>query len=90
MTASDEVVRLAYDEAVAMLPEGDEVHTFVSAPPAILIGADWDRERIYALLRDGTPELSGEQATAMGHGIVAFRGGDRSEPVFIATNGGAR
>ena len=78
---TDDVVKLTYDEAVAMLPEG-RVHTFVNPPMGILIGADWDREDIYALLRSGRPELSGEQATAMGHGLVAFR---ETGPVFIET-----
>jgi hypothetical protein len=71
---------LSYDEAVALLPDG-RVHTFVN-PAGMLVGADWDREDIYELLRSGRPELSGEQATAWGHGIVAFR---EAGPVFIAT-----
>lgn len=82
---------LTYDQAVAMLPGGDRIHTFVN-PVGMLIGANWDREDVLALLRDGNPELSGGQATAMGHGLVAFRGeDDNRHPVFIATkpSGGA-
>jgi hypothetical protein len=74
---------LTYDQAVAMLPDGDRIHTFVN-PAGILIGADWDRQDILALLIGGEPELSGDQATGVGHGLVAFRGEDR-HPVFIAT-----
>lgn len=75
---------LTYGQAVALLPDDERIHTFMN-PAGMLIGADWDREDVLALLRDGQPELSGDQATAMGHGIVAFRGGDRGEPMFVAT-----
>ena len=80
-------VQLSYEDAVAMLPDGEQVHTILGGGLA-LIGADWDREHVLGLLLTGTPELSGEQATAMGHGLVAFRDGDRSEPVFIETRPG--
>lgn len=76
---------LTFEQAVAMLPDGDRVHTFLDSGIALL-GADWDREEILDLLRTGQPELSGEIATARGHGIVAFR---ESGPVFIETRGAA-
>lgn len=74
-------LQLSLDEAVALLPSEGRIHTFTN-PAGMLLGADWDREKILDLLRTGRPELSGEQATASGHGIVAFRGND---PVFIET-----
>ena len=82
--SDDGVVRLTYDEAAALLPEGESVHTFLDGGLA-LIGADWDRADVLALLRAGRPERSGEAATAAGHGIVAFRA---SGPVFIETREG--
>jgi hypothetical protein len=72
---------LTYGQALAMLPDGDEIHAFTN-PAGMLVGADWDRSDVLALLRTGRPELSGDQATAMGHGLVAFRG---DVPVFFAT-----
>lgn len=82
---SDGDYTLTYDQAVALLPGDERIHTFVN-PAGMLVGADWDREDILALLRDGRPELSGDQASAMGHGLVAFRGeGADKHPVFIAT-----
>ncbi len=72
---------LTYDEAVAMLPDDDRIHTFLQGGWALL-GADWDRDDVLSLLRTGKPELSGETATRMGHGLVAWR---NDEPVFIAT-----
>ena len=74
-------VALSYDEAVAMLPGTDEIHTFIQQGIA-LIGADWPRETVLDLLKVGSPELAGEMATRMGHGLVAYRG---CQPVFIET-----
>ena len=56
----------------------------------MVIGADWDRESVLELLRTGHPELAGDMATSMGHGIVAFVEVDeendtKSDPRFIAT-----
>ena len=82
-----ERVYLSYDEAAALLPDGDEIHTFVEAGPA-LIGADWDRESVLELLKIGLPELAGEGAKSLGHGLVAFRtvkDGARFSPIFIQT-----
>lgn len=80
-----ERVQLSYEQAEAMLPDGEQVHTFLDGGLA-LIGADWDRDQVLMLLRDGHPELSGEAATAMGHGLVAFR--PYAGPVFIETRPG--
>lgn len=81
VTTDKDRVTLTFDEAVAMLPDGDTIHTFLSGGMA-LIGADWKREDILELLKIGKPELSGENATNLGHGIVAWL---RSQPLFIET-----
>lgn len=80
---------LTYDEAVALLPDGDDIHTFVN-PGGMLMGADWDRGDVLDLLKTGKPELSGGMAESMGHGIVAWREVNEKEdwvkdPVFIQT-----
>lgn len=77
----DEDYSLTYEQAVAMLPDGEQVHAILDGDIA-LIGADWDRADVLALLRDGRPEVSGQQAAASGHGMVAF---PPLGPVFIAT-----
>lgn len=86
MAADDEQVLLSYDEAAALLPDGERVHTFLDGGLA-LIGADWDRADILALLREADClEVTGPQAQAMGHGLVAWRTTDgRQQPVFIET-----
>ena len=85
----DERVTLSVDDAIERLDtwtEGDSedrsVHTFLSSPIG-LIGADWSLKSIREAMERGTVELSGEQATAMNHGIVILEEG--KPPVFVAT-----
>lgn len=90
MSKSEDRTKLSFADAAAMLPDGDEIHTFVNPNNGMLIGADWDRESVLDLLKNGSPELSGDMATGMGHGIVAWRKVDKandkvSEPIFVAT-----
>jgi hypothetical protein len=76
----DDEVLLTYDEAVALLPDGDRLHTFLN-PAGILAGADWSRDSVLALLRDADRrEVSGPAAQSFGHGLAAWREG---RPVFI-------
>jgi hypothetical protein len=77
---------LTYEQAVAMLPDGDTIHTFLN-PGAVLIGADWDREQVLDLLKTGKPELAGEMATRMDHGLAVVR---ENGPVWIQTKKDAR
>jgi hypothetical protein len=81
---SDEPEFLTYDEAVALLPGGERIHTFMQAGP-VVIGADWDRAKILELLREAGPEIevTGPSAQSMGHGLAAYRAD--GEPVFIET-----
>lgn len=62
-----------------MLPDGETIHTFKSSGFALL-GADWDRADILAVLKSGTPELAGPMATQMNHAIAI-----RGESLFIET-----
>jgi hypothetical protein len=72
---------LTFEQAQAMLPDGEYIHTFAN-PGGLLVRADWDREEVLDLLRKTQPELSGPMATGMGHGIVVSRDG---RPLFIQT-----
>lgn len=86
--AKSERVKLTYDQAVAMLPDGDMIHTFMNPNGGMLIGADHSRESILNTLKTGRPELAGEAAKSMGHGIVVFLkvvGNDLYDPLFIQT-----
>jgi hypothetical protein len=82
--SAGEVQLLTYDEAVALLPDGERIHTFLDGGLAI-IGAHWDRADILALLeRTDRREVTGPagQGQGLGHGLAAYRDG---EPVFIET-----
>lgn len=80
---NDEKDELTPDEAIALLPEGDEVHTFIQSG-AMLIGADWPRGDVVELITArGGASRSGPMATSMSHGLVVERSGDR--PLFIET-----
>lgn len=83
MTDDDEPVLLSYDEAAAMLPDGDRIHTFLDAGGA-LVGANWDRAEILELLEtSGRREVTGPAAQGFGHGLAAYRAD--GVPVFIKT-----
>jgi hypothetical protein len=81
-TNDEEIILLSYDEAVAMLPDGEQVHTILDAG-ITTVGADWDRVRVLTLLRDSpVREVTGPAAQSMGHGLAAYLDGI---PVFIET-----
>lgn len=72
---------LSFDEAVKMLPDRDAVHT-LSNPNGMLIGADWSRKRLLDAMALHGVELSGPEATRMGHGLAMF---DGNRHIFIET-----
>ncbi len=76
-----EIETITYDDAIKMLPDGSEIHTFVN-PHGMLIGADRSREEILNLLKSGAIKLSGWTATRMNHGLVVF---DGEKNIFIST-----
>ena len=79
---------LTYEEAVALLPDCEYVHTFYNHGFG-LVGADWGREEILDKLRKSEViELTGEQARALGHGICAYAKDAKyqSEILFIETD----
>lgn len=79
--AKDERVFLTAEEALAMLPDGEYIHTFRGGN-GMMIGADWTREQIVAAIRETDHrELAGALATAMGHGLVIRSNGT----LFVAT-----
>lgn len=81
--SDDEKELLTYDEAVALLPDGERIHTFLDAN-GVLLGADWGRAKVLALLKaSDTREVTGPSAQAIGHGLAAFRAD--GVPVFIET-----
>ncbi len=80
---------LNYDEAVSLLPNSEDIHTFYNASFGLL-GADWSREEILNKLKetDIVIELTGEQAKSMKHGMCAYSQNAKyqSEILFIETD----
>lgn len=80
---------LTSEEAIELLPDGEEIHTFYNFPMG-LIGADWRREDIIEELKgeNNKIEVCGESARTMGHGICVYSKGEtiQSNILFIATN----
>lgn len=71
---NDAPVALTFEQAVAMLPDGEEVHTFRQAGWALL-GASWPREKIIAAIKEWGAELSGPAATGTDHGLALRQDG---------------
>jgi hypothetical protein len=83
---SDEAELLTCEEAVALLPDGDTIHTLLDGGIA-LVGADRDRADILELLKTtDRREVTGPGAQSMGHGLAAWETtAGRYHPVFIET-----
>lgn len=70
------------DEALAMLPGGDEIHTFRGGG-GIMIGADWPRDNLIEAMKSAKEiEFSGPMAASMGHKLC-FK--DEHGFVFVQT-----
>lgn len=80
--SDDGRVILTPEKAEEMLPNEEHIHTFRQSGP-ILLGADWEKSELIDAFSKYPVELSGEEATAMGHGIV-FR--DEFGFVFVQTS----
>lgn len=69
MRKDGENIYLTPDEAIALLPDRDRIHTFVN-PNGMLIGADHERESLIKDMREATEIMvTGEMAQNMGHGL---------------------
>ncbi len=64
---------LTTEQALALLPDGDRIHTFRGGG-GLMLGADWDRPELEQCIRDNECELSGPAATSMGHGLFVHDG----------------
>lgn len=71
-------------EALALLPDGEHIHTFTRS----MIGADWPRERMVAVLNrpDVQIEEAGGMAKAMGHNLcLVYKGPSGERVLFVQT-----
>lgn len=75
---------LTIEEATALLPDGETIHTFYSTG----ICFDWDRADILQkLVEVDKIELAGGPARSMGYGLAAYKDGARLfDVLFIETD----
>lgn len=78
---------LTEQQAIDLLPEGDQIHTFLNSPMA-LIGGDWDREDVIdKIKRSDYREISGYGARGLKHGLAVYnKGATMYDVVFVETN----
>lgn len=79
---SDSRVFFSFEQAVSLLPDGDDIHVFLNPHGGMLIGADWSRQSVMDMLKVGEPQLGGNACLSMGHGLVCKNKGQFH---FVAT-----
>jgi hypothetical protein len=83
---SEDRMDVSAEEALGVVKQGDEVHTFLNGS-GVLLGADWARADVEEGIRAaGVRTLTGPMARGMGHGLAFFREGDRTGWVYVATD----
>lgn len=61
-------IKLSVEEAIACLPDGDTIHTFIAH--GFLAGADWSREAVLDHIKEHNgAEIGGPFMRRMKHGI---------------------
>ena len=74
---------MPFEEAVAYLGDGDDIHTFRDGNGLALIGADWSRDELLAAMREAPDiRITGPMAQAMKHGLFIV---DSRGRLFIET-----
>lgn len=76
------------DEAISLLPDGDEIHTTIQGG-MMFIGADWSREDIIDKIQKSERiEIAGPNARAMGHGLALYDKNAKyqSDILFVETD----
>lgn len=76
--------RLTPAEAVAIMADGDSVHTFVNPNIGMMIGADHSRTSLVEDINTAIRlELTGPMASRMNYGLALWR--SESHLLFVAT-----
>lgn len=81
---SNERIELTTEQALSMLGEGDEIHTFRTPSPGVMLGCDWKRQHILDAIEDNECELGGPMCQSMNHGLIVHVDG----PLFVACRDG--
>ncbi len=81
MDKQNERVKLTTEQAIAMLPDCEYVHTLRNGR-GVMVGIDWQRVHVIEHITEYGAELAGDNATRMGHGMVII---DTDGALFIET-----
>lgn len=75
------------DQAISLLPEGNEIHTFINVGFG-LVGADWSRDDIIMKIRSvDYREIAGSSARSMKHGLALWSHGAKQDDIlFVETD----
>jgi len=79
---------LTAEEAMSVLPEKQDIHTFINVAFS-LVGADIDKSELeYKLMKADYIEVCGEQARSLGHGICFYNKSAlyQSDVIFVETD----
>lgn len=78
---------LTTQQAIELLPEGEQVHTFINSPLA-LVGADWDRDEVIdKIQRSDYREITGSGARGLNHGLAVYnQGATQMDVLFVETD----
>lgn len=74
-----EKITLTKEQALSMLGEDEQIHTFRSTAVA-MIGCDWKRSSIVEAISANECELGGPSCISMNHGLVIHVDGS---PLFV-------
>lgn len=77
--SDDDRIVLTTEQALGMLPDDDDIHTFRN-PGGIMLGCDWTRDAITQAIENNECELGGEMCKRMNHGLVIWVD---SKPLFV-------
>lgn len=83
MTNSKDSIVLTKEQALSMLGDDEQIHTFRSSPVA-MIGCDWSRASIVEAINANECELGGPACQSMNHGLVIHVNG----PLFVECKAG--
>lgn len=62
---------LTIEQALALLPEGDEIHVFSNPSAGVLVGSDWRRATVEKEIRAAKiREIGGDACRGMNHGLA--------------------
>lgn len=80
-------VFLTAKQAIDLLPNEEQIHTFLNSPFA-LIGADWDRDEVVKKIETADfIEVSGNGARGLKHGLAVYnKNATALDVTFIETD----